>query len=145
MKKLKDIMTKNVDYCTTLDNVYEAAVKMKNDHVGAIPVCENDQLVGMITDRDIVIRGVAEKKPNASKITDIMSDHIVTGTPDMTVDEALDLMCKHEIRRLPIVEQNRLAGIISLGDLAMHRESNQQAGVALTDISEAEPDQQAHH
>lgn len=138
-------MTKNVDYCTTLDNVYEAAVKMKNDHVGAIPVCENDQLVGMITDRDIVIRGVAEKKPNASKITDIMSDHIVTGTPDMTVDEALDLMCKHEIRRLPIVEQNRLAGIISLGDLAMHRESNQQAGVALTDISEAEPDQQAHH
>lgn len=144
MKQLKEIMTKNVDYCTVLDNVYEAAVKMKDDHVGAIPVCENDKLVGMITDRDIVVRGVAEKKPNASKITDVMSDNIISGTPDMSVDDAIDLMMKHEIRRLPIVEQDRLVGIISLGDLAIHRSTNNQAGVILTDISEAAPDQQHH-
>jgi CBS domain-containing protein len=144
MKQLKEIMTKNVDYCTVLDNVYEAAVKMRDDHVGAIPVCENDKLVGMITDRDIVVRGVAEKKPNASKITDVMSDNIITGTPDMSVDDAIDLMMKHEIRRLPIVEKDRLVGIISLGDLAIHRSTNDQAGVILSDISEAEPDEQLH-
>ncbi|MGP4080369.1 CBS domain-containing protein [Pseudalkalibacillus sp. R45] len=144
MKKLREIMTENVDFCTTLDNVYEAAVKMKEDHVGAIPVCEDDKLVGMITDRDIVIRGVAEKKPNASKITDVMSNEIITGTPDMEIEEAVKLMSKHEIRRLPIVEQSKLVGIVSLGDLAIHYESDQQAGMALTEISEAEPDQQMH-
>ncbi len=145
MKQLRDIMTKPVDFCTVLDNVYEAAVKMKDDHVGAIPVCENDKLVGMITDRDIVVRGVAEKKPNASKITDVMSDHVITGTPEMSVDEAIHLMMQNEIRRLPIVEETRLVGIVSLGDLAKHKETNEQAGVALTDISEADPDQQPYH
>ncbi|WLD95034.1 CBS domain-containing protein [Alkalihalobacillus sp. AL-G] len=144
MKKIRGLMTTNVDYCTTLDNVFEAAVKMKNDNVGAIPVCENDKLVGLITDRDIVVRGVAEKKPNASKITDVMSDHIISGTPDMDVEEAVQIMAKHEVRRLPIVENDRLVGIVSLGDLATHSESNHQAGIALTEISEAEPDQQIH-
>lgn len=145
MKQLREIMTTKVDFCTTLDNVYEAAVKMKNDHVGAIPVCENEKLVGMITDRDIVIRGVAEKRPNASKITDVMSDHIITGTSDMSVDEAMQLMMEHDIRRLPVVEQSRLVGIVSLGDLATHQGSHQQAGIALSDISSAEPDQHRHH
>ncbi|MCF6136978.1 CBS domain-containing protein [Pseudalkalibacillus berkeleyi] len=145
MKQLSEIMTTKVDYCTTLDNVYEAAVKMKNDHVGAIPVCENEKLVGMITDRDIVIRGVAEKRPNASKITDVMSDQIITGTPDMSIEEAMQLMMEHDIRRLPVVEQSQLVGIVSLGDLATHQESNQQAGIALSDISSAEPDQHSHH
>lgn len=142
MKHLRDIMTGDVEYCTPVDNVYEVACKMKDSNVGAIPICENDQLLGMITDRDIVIRGVAEKQPNSTKVTDIMSDHLITADPTMSVDDAADLMAKHQIRRLPIVDNNRLVGICSLGDLAVHQETDDEAGYALSEISESP---QVHH
>lgn len=142
MEYVRDVMTSDVEYCTPLDNVYEVAVKMKELNVGAIPICENDHLLGMITDRDIVIRGVAEKRPNSSKVTDIMSEHLITVEPDTSIEEAAKIMAKHQIRRLPIVDNGRLVGICSLGDLATHEGSDDDAGYALSEISESP---EVHH
>ncbi|MBH0155753.1 MULTISPECIES: CBS domain-containing protein [Fictibacillus] len=136
MKKVSDIMTRNVDYVTPQDNVYEVAVKMKQDNVGVIPVCENDQIIGVITDRDIVVRGVAEKRPGSTKVSDVMSDNLFTGSADMTVEEAAELMADKQVRRLPIVENNKLVGIISLGDLSLAKESDSAAGHTLSQVSE---------
>ncbi|MBH0161113.1 CBS domain-containing protein [Fictibacillus sp. 26RED30] len=136
MKKVSDIMTRNVDYVTPQDNVYEVAVKMKQDNVGVIPVCENDQIIGVITDRDIVVRGVAEKRPGSTKVSDVMSDNLFTGSADMTVEEATELMADKQVRRLPIVENNKLVGIISLGDLSLAKESDSAAGHTLSQVSE---------
>ncbi|MFJ7638020.1 CBS domain-containing protein [Peribacillus sp. NPDC097264] len=136
MTKIRDIMTSDVDFCTAEDNVYEAALKMKDGNVGVIPVLENNRLIGVITDRDIVTRSVAEKKPNSTKITDIISTDLVTGSPDMSVEEAEDLMASEQVRRLPIVEKEKLVGIIALGDLAVHHQTISEAGIALHSISE---------
>ena len=139
MTTVKDIMTRDVDYCTAEDNIYEAALKMKKDNVGMIPVVNQDRtLMGVITDRDIVIRCVAEKKPNSTKITDAISENLVTGQPDMSIDDIEELMASEQIRRIPIVENNQLVGIVSLGDLAVRRESDLKAGVALSSISKNE-------
>jgi CBS domain-containing protein len=136
MKQIRDVMTQKVDFVTPADNVYEVAVKMKDNNVGVIPVCENDQLLGVITDRDIVIRGVAEKRPGSTKVSDIMSSELYTGTPEMSVEEVANLMAEKQIRRLPIVENNKMVGIISLGDLSLTKESNSAAGHALSEVSE---------
>jgi CBS domain-containing protein len=136
MKKISDIMTKDVDFVTPLDNVYEVAVKMKQDNVGVIPVCENDQIIGVITDRDIVLRGVAEKRPGSTQVSDIMSEDLYTGSPEMSVKEAAELMADKQIRRLPIVENNKLVGIVSLGDISLNKESDNAAGHTLSEVSE---------
>lgn len=136
MGKIKDIMTSDVESCTLLDNVYEVALKMKQLNVGAIPIVDKEQLVGMITDRDIVIRGVAEKHPGSTKVEDIMSNNLITISTDATSKEAAKLMSEHQIRRLPVVEEGKLIGIVSLGDFAVHELTDDQAKVALTEISE---------
>jgi len=136
MEKIRDIMTKNVESCSLLDNVYEVALKMKELNVGAIPILDQDKIVGMITDRDIVIRGVAEKHPGSSKVEDIMSKQLITVTPDSTSKEAAKLMAEHQIRRLPVVEEGKLVGIVSLGDFAIRELTDDQAKEALTEISE---------
>ena len=136
MTTLRDIMTSDVDFCTVKDNIYEAALKMRDDNVGVIPVLENGRLIGVITDRDIVTRSVAEKKPNSTKITDVISTELVTGSPDMSVEEAEELMASEQVRRLPIVEQDKLVGIVALGDFAVHRQTSSEAGIALQSISE---------
>ncbi len=136
VKRLKEVMTTNVEYCTPDDNLFEAAIKMKRLNVGAIPVCEDEHLLGMLTDRDIVLRGVAEKRPNSSSVKKVMSDHLVTGDPGMDVDRAAQLMAEKQIRRLPIVDNGKLVGIVSLGDLAVHTSTEDEAGFALSEISE---------
>jgi len=136
MENIRDIMTSEVESCTLLDNVYEVALKMKELNVGAIPILDQDKLVGMITDRDIVVRGVAEKHPGSTKVEDIMSNKLITITPDSTSKEAAKLMAEHQIRRLPVVEGDKLVGIVSLGDFAIRELTDDQAKVALTEISE---------
>ncbi|WP_144548807.1 CBS domain-containing protein [Bacillus sp. X1(2014)] len=136
MENIRDIMTSEVEGCTLLDNVYEVALKMKELNVGAIPILDQDKLVGMITDRDIVVRGVAEKHPGSTKVEDIMSNQLITITPDSTSKEAAKLMAEHQIRRLPVVEGDKLVGIVSLGDFAIRELTDDQAKVALTEISE---------
>ncbi|MEH7011890.1 CBS domain-containing protein [Neobacillus niacini] len=136
MEKIRDIMTDQVECCTLLDNVFEVAVKMKELNVGAIPIVDKDKLVGMITDRDIVVRGVAEKHPGSTKVEDIMSDKLITISADASTNEAANLMAEHQIRRLPVVEGDKLIGIVSLGDFAIRKMTDDQAKEALTDISE---------
>ncbi|MBB6443715.1 CBS domain-containing protein [Bacillus benzoevorans] len=136
MKRIRDIMTDEIECCSLLDNVYEVAVKMKELNVGAIPIVDEERLIGMITDRDIVVRGVAGKKPGSTKVGEIMSDSLYTISPDANVTEGAHLMAQQQIRRLPVVEGERLIGIVSLGDFAINQLTDQQAGSALTDISE---------
>lgn len=136
MEKIRDIMTDQVECCTLLDNVFEVAVKMKELNVGAIPIVDNDKLVGMITDRDIVVRGVAEKHPGSTKVEDIMSDKLITISAEATSNEAANLMAEHQIRRLPVVEGDKLVGIVSLGDFAIRKMTDDQAKEALSEISE---------
>ena len=136
MEKIRDIMTDEIECCTLLDNIFEVAVKMKELNVGAIPIVDQEKLVGMITDRDIVIRGVAEKHPGSTKVEDIMSDNLITVSPDTSSNDAAKLMAEKQIRRLPVVEDGKLVGIVSLGDFAIHTLTDDQAKEALTQISE---------
>lgn len=138
METVKQVMSKDVECCTLLDNMYEVAVKMKELNVGAIPIVDNEELVGMITDRDIAIRGVAQKRPGSSKVEKIMSEDLITVSPDTTTKEAVELMAKHQVRRLPVVEGKQLVGIISLGDFAVRELTDDQAGRALSEISETD-------
>ncbi|MBM7693422.1 CBS domain-containing protein [Peribacillus deserti] len=138
MKTVKDYMSSTVDYCTTLDNVFEVAVKMKDLDVGIIPILEDNRLVGVITDRDIVVRGVAEKHPGSTKVTDIMSSDLYTADPDMSIEEAAHMMAEQQIKRLPVVKDEKLVGIIALRDIAVHDETKSQAGFALSEISETQ-------
>ncbi len=136
MEKVKDIMSTDVETCSLLDNVYEVAVKMKELNVGAIPIIDNERLVGMITDRDLVVRSIAEKRPGSTKVEKIMSDNLITVTEDTSSKEALRLMAEHQIRRLPVVKNDRLVGIVSLGDFATRELTDEMAGRALSEISE---------
>ncbi|MCH1623910.1 CBS domain-containing protein [Fredinandcohnia quinoae] len=138
METVRDVMSTDVESCTPLDNVYEVAVKMKELNVGAIPIIDdgNEQLIGMITDRDLVVRGIAEKRAGSNQVTNVMSEELITCSPEMSLEEASTLMAKHQIRRLPVVENGQLIGIVSLGDLATYKMSNESAGEALSEISE---------
>lgn len=136
MEKIRDIMTDDVECCSLLDNVFEVAVKMKDLNVGAIPIVDQEKIVGMITDRDIVLRCIAEKHPASSKVEDIMSNKLVTISADASSQEAVRLMAKHQIRRLPVVEGEKLVGIVSLGDFAVRELTDDQAKTALSEISE---------
>ncbi|ULT56605.1 CBS domain-containing protein [Neobacillus drentensis] len=136
-----DVMTTDIDCCTPESTCKEVAKKMKELDVGAIPICENDKLVGIITDRDLVIKGLANELPDASPVSDLLANNIVvTGTKDMSVEEAAKIMSHEQIRRLPIVESDKLVGMVSLGDLAVNNQSSDEAGEALKEISvPAEP------
>ncbi|HHY74495.1 MAG TPA: CBS domain-containing protein [Bacillus bacterium] len=136
MKSVRDVMSTNVEYCTPVDNAFEVATKMKDLNVGAIPIVENGNLLGMITDRDLVVRGIAEKRSGSNAVTELMSEQMVTIAPTASVHEAAHLMAEKQIRRLPVVENGQLVGIVSLGDLAVEEQSDQKAGYALSEISE---------
>ncbi|MFS0861356.1 CBS domain-containing protein [Fredinandcohnia sp. 179-A 10B2 NHS] len=136
METVRDVMSTDVEYCTPKDNVYEVAVKMKDLDVGAIPILEDNNLIGMITDRDLVVRGYAEKRSGSNQVTNVMSENLITCSPDTSLEEASNLMAKHQIRRLPVVENGQLVGIVSLGDLATYKMSDERAGEALSEISE---------
>lgn len=136
MQTVSDVMSTDIQCCTPLDNVYEVAVIMKDYDVGVVPIVEDGRLLGVITDRDIAIRGVASKHPGSTKVTDIMSSNLVTVAPDTSVEEAAELMATEQIRRLPVVQDNKLIGMISLGDLAVRRMYKHSVGEALSEISE---------
>jgi CBS domain-containing protein len=135
MSQLRDIMSQNVASVSPQDNVYQAATLMKQHNVGLIPVVENGALRGVITDRDVVLRSVATKQPNSMSVSDVMTNNVITGTPEMSVNEASQLMAQNQIRRLPVVENNQLVGIVSLGDMAVRENFANEAGQALSNIS----------
>ncbi|EOP42973.1 CBS domain-containing protein [Bacillus cereus] len=136
MTQVRELMSTHIVHCTPLDNVYEAAVKMKEESVGLIPVIENKQVVGLVTDRDLVVRGIAEKHPGSNQITNVMTTNIVSVAPDDSIEKATELMAQYQIRRLPVVESGQLVGMLALGDLAIRKSADDQAGFALSEISE---------
>ncbi|SFL57866.1 CBS domain-containing protein [Salibacterium qingdaonense] len=142
MQMMKDVMTTDVETCSPDDNVENAAKMMKEHHIGAIPVIQENNLMGMITDRDIVVRCIAEGKSESSPVKEVMTTNIVTAEPDMDIEEAAKLMASRQIRRLPVVENQQLAGIAALKDLAVDEQTDAKASFALNEISE---ERQVHH
>ena len=119
-KRIADLMTQNPRTVSPDATVVEAATIMRDDDVGLVPVAEGDRLVGTVTDRDITIRGVAEQRdPSSTRVSDIASTDLVTVDPDQSLDEALSLMARHQVRRLPVVEEDgKVVGILAQADVA---------------------------
>ncbi|MBI3649809.1 MAG: CBS domain-containing protein [Acidobacteria bacterium] len=139
--RCRDIMTKDVTTCTPESNIREVAEKMEDDNVGSIPVVENGRLAGLITDRDIVCRVLAEgKNTRSTTVREAMTEDLISCTPDESVLEAIRKMGEHQIRRLPICDPNgRLRGILALGDLALEAEHDYDLKRALERIFEPTP------
>lgn len=117
----------------------DAAGLMKQLDIGVVPVAENGKLIGLVTDRDIVLRVVAAREdPDEVKLGDILTKSPVTVTPDMKLAEARDMMAEHRIRRLPVMKGDELVGILSLGDVALADASGREVGDALEDISKSD-------
>ncbi|OCL25535.1 CBS domain-containing protein [Orenia metallireducens] len=133
--QIRDIMTSDVSTVAPNSTVNEAAQIMKNLNVGAVPVTNGAQPVGIITDRDIAIRNTAVNGNANDQVQNCMSSNLVYGNPEMSVEEAAQLMAENQIRRLPIVENGNLVGIVALGDLAVQDKSDMEAGNALSSIS----------
>ena len=117
---IRNVMTPNPTTVEPSTPVIEAARIMKSQDVGPVPVCEGWRLVGVVTDRDIVLRVVAEgKDPQSTRVADIASQDLVTIDPQQNLDEALRLMAQHQVRRLPVVEEDgKLVGIVAQADVA---------------------------
>ena len=134
--KISDVMTPNPKTVKPGDSIQTAAAIMRDEDAGVVPVVDGGRVVGMVTDRDLVIRAVADGDFNA-KISDIVSDDVITATPDMSTADAAELMGEHQIRRLPVVDEaDALVGIVSLGDLAVKENRDSRMGETLESISE---------
>jgi CBS domain-containing protein len=119
-KNVRDVMTPTVQTASPSQSLAEAAEVMKGEDVGSVPVVEEGRLAGILTDRDIVMRAVAERRdPQAVKVDEVASRELVTVEPEQDLDEALALMARHQVRRLPVVEQGRLVGMLAQADVAL--------------------------
>jgi CBS domain-containing protein len=135
--QISEIMTSNVQTVTPDTDLVTVAKYMKDLDVGVIPVVEGDQLVGLITDRDIVIRAIAAgKQANQSQVREHMSPSPTTVSPNDNVNQAAEIMAREQIRRLPVVENGKLVGIVSIGDVAVDARKDKLTGDALEQISE---------
>lgn len=120
-------------------NAADAAGLMKTEDVGVLPVVQDGDLQGVVTDRDLVVRVLAERRdPMGVPVRDVMTRQPVTVTPDMQVSEARELMGEHEIRRLPVLKGRHLVGMLSLGDVAWADASTREVGETLRAVSESE-------
>jgi CBS domain-containing protein len=140
--QLKDVMTKQVEVVHPEATLWEAAQKMAALDVGPLPVCAGDQLIGMLTDRDITVRATAEgRDPKTTRVHEVMTPDVLYAFEDQDISEATWLMTEYQIRRLVVLNRaKQLVGIISLGDLAVQTGDAWQTGQALEGISEpAEP------
>jgi len=134
--KISDVMTPNPSTVSLADDIQKAARIMRDEDAGSVPVVDEGRVVGMVTDRDIAIRAVADGDFDCT-IEDICSDDVVCATPEMSTAEAAELMGEHQIRRLPVVDDDdRLVGIVSIGDLAVKEGRDARTGDTLENISE---------
>jgi CBS domain-containing protein/sporulation protein YlmC with PRC-barrel domain len=136
--QIKEIMTRQVEVIHPEATLWEAAQKMAGLDVGPLPVCKGDELVGMLTDRDITVRATAEgRDPKTTRVHEVMTPDVVYVFEDEDVSEAASIMMEEQVRRLVVLNQSKkLVGIISLGDLAVHTGDVQQAGETLESVSE---------
>lgn len=136
---IRDVMTTNLITVPRDATAVDAARAMRDNNIGPVLVVEGDRICGIVTDRDITVEAVAAgRDPSTTKIIDLCTANVQTVSPDTTVDEAVRLMKDNSIRRLPVVEDGRAVGIVSLGDLTMEIDSS-SAGDAIQDISADRP------
>ena len=134
--KISEVMTPNPKTVKPTDDIQVAACIMRDEDAGSVPVVEGGRVVGMVTDRDIVIRAVADGDFDCT-VEDIATDDVVATNPEMSTADAAELMSEHQIRRLPVVDgDDRLVGIVSLGDLAVKEHRDARTGETLENISE---------
>lgn len=125
MKKISEVMTSEVQVVRPDDTLQDAAAMMAEQDVGALPVCDGARLQGMITDRDIAVRAVANGRDADTPVREVMSEDVIWCSEDDDTQEVLGRMGERQIRRIPVVDANRnLVGIVSLGDLAIEDEEN---------------------
>jgi CBS domain-containing protein len=135
-QSIKEVMTGDPHTVSTDATLEDAAREMKSDDIGAVLVEEKGSVAGILTDRDIVVRAIAEgRDPSSTKVGDVASRDVKTLTPDSSVEDAIEIVREHHVRRIPVVQDGRPAGIVSIGDLAIERDSES----ALADISAASP------
>lgn len=140
-RHVRDVMTPNPECVSERDSIRDVARIMKEQDTGVVPVVDGKRIIGLITDRDIVVRGIAEGRDVSSvKVNEIMTKSIRSVKEDTPLNEVLDLMGSAEIRRLPVVNgDNELIGIVSLGDIATNSSQDGRVGKAVENISEAPP------
>jgi predicted transcriptional regulator len=133
--QIKDLMTENPSTCEPGAPVAEVAKVMAREDVGPIPVVEGGRLVGLVTDRDLVVRVLAEgRDPETTTVGEIASSDIVTVSPDSSLDEALQVLARNQVRRVPVVDGDRLVGILAQADIARHADEV-QTGEVVEEIS----------
>lgn len=129
-------MTDDVAVVSPDTTVLEVAQLMQKHDVGAVPVCEGANVVGLVTDRDIVVRNIAHgKDPHQTPVKEVMTTQVKSANPEMSLSQAAGIMAAEQIRRLPVVEGNRLVGMLSLGDLATKAKFDVELATTLGEIS----------
>ena len=137
--KVKDIMSKEIVSLNSDDSIEKAAQLMKQYDVGSIPICRNNEVIGIVTDRDITLRSVAKDQGSKlQKVSDIMTSNLVVGDPDMNIHDAAALMSDKQIRRLPIIESKNLVGIVALADISLEPSLQDNAEETLKNISKSD-------
>ncbi|HEX5468259.1 MAG TPA: CBS domain-containing protein [Gaiellaceae bacterium] len=135
MTQVREVMTSKPASCAPQDSISDAARAMASEDVGPIPVVEGDRLVGLLTDRDIVVRVVAEgRDPQSTSVGEVASSDLATVSPDEDLDRALQLLAERRVRRLPVVEGGKLVGIVAQADIA-RRGEDKQTGQVVEQIS----------
>ncbi len=135
-RRCREIMTRSVTTATRETSVRDAAILMRDGDMGAMPIVENGKLVGIVTDRDIVVRGVAENKSSDAPIGDVMTAEIFSVGEDDFVFEAIRLMGDKQVRRVPITNKTgELVGIIAMADVALETEDEREIAETLEEIS----------
>lgn len=131
--KVRECMCNEVNWIKPEDSVSSCAKIMNENHIGCVPVCdESKNLVGLVTDRDIVLRSIAvDKDVNTTPVSEIMTSEICCCNPDMEISEIQSIMAENQIRRIPVVENNKVVGILTLGDLAANKNISNE-GVSIT-------------
>ncbi len=135
-RRCREIMTGNVQTVSRTMSLQETARLMRDGDMGAMPVVEGEKLVGIVTDRDIVVRAIAEGKSADAQIGDVMTTEIFSVKPDDFVFEAIRLMGDKQVRRIPVItESGELAGIIAMADIALEMEDQREIAETLEEIS----------
>jgi CBS domain-containing protein len=135
-QSVRDVMTPGVRSVSPSQSLAEAAEVMKGEDVGSVPVVEEGRLAGIVTDRDIVIRAVADRRdPQTVKVDEVASRDLVTVEPEQDLDEALALMARHQVRRLPVVERGQLVGMLAQADVALEAKEK-KVGETIEQISQ---------
>jgi CBS domain-containing protein len=136
--QVKEIMSTNIVAVAPDNTILDAAKAMQSHNIGCMPVCEpGGKVAGILTDRDIVVRNIAGNgDPKTTLVKDVMTKNVITAEPDMDVNTAADIMAKNKIRRLPVLQNGSIVGMIAIGDLATQNKFHTEAREALSEISE---------